>query len=74
MYLFNMEKRINKKIDSWRCQFKNDIRSQVQEKFKNVDGMKDLLEFVNEYPSLIISKADLAKRKRVKNIVKRVSI
>ncbi|RZD40367.1 MAG: hypothetical protein CXT73_06595 [Methanobacteriota archaeon] len=64
-----MEKRINKKIDSWRCQFKNDIRSQIQERFKNVDGMKDLLEFVNEYTSLIITKDDLAKRKRVKNIV-----
>ena len=64
-----MEKRINKKIDSWRCQFKDDIRFQIQEKFGNVVGVKDLLEFVNEYPSLIISKADLAKRKRVKNIV-----
>jgi hypothetical protein len=64
-----MEKRVNKKIDVWRCQFKKDIRIQVQQKFENVEGMKELLEFVNEYPTLVITKLDIAKRKRVKNIV-----
>ena len=63
-----MEKRINKKIDTWRCQFKKDVITQISQHFPNTN-CNELLTFINEYPTIIIEPTDLAKRKRVKNSV-----
>lgn len=63
-----MEKRINKKIDTWRCKFKKDVITQISQHFPNTN-CNELLTFINEYPTIIIEPTDLAKRKRVKNVV-----
>ena len=63
-----MEKRINKKIDTWRCRFKKDIITQISQHFPHTN-CNELLSFINEYPTIIIDSTDLAKRKRVKNVV-----
>jgi len=64
-----MEKRINKKIDTWRCTFKNDICTMIQSNVKDLQLQRELAEYVNGYESIVITKEDLAKRKRVKNMV-----
>lgn len=65
-----MEKRINKKIETYVTTFKDNIRSKVSElNFDEKTKMNELLEFVYEYNRFSLLKEDLSKRKRIKNSI-----
>jgi hypothetical protein len=62
-----MEKRINQMIETFIVKFKNDIRLHVaNESFQDTEKIVNVLEFINEYPHLILKKDDIIKPKRVK--------
>jgi hypothetical protein len=65
-----MEKRINNKIEQYIVEFKNKIHDKVSS-MNSVDKSvaNDLIEFVYDYPRLILTKDDLNKRKRIKNSI-----
>ena len=68
--LQNMEKRLNRKCDSFLKEFKEKIKDKMLElEFEDAEKSSTLLQFVFDYPQLIITKLDLQKRKRVKNSV-----
>ena len=65
-----MEKRINKKIHQYLIKLKQDIKVQ----FDSHNGLdkkiySEVLQYIYDYPNIEITKDDLTKRKRVKNIV-----
>lgn len=64
-----MEKRINKKFDIWRTQFKNDIITNIKNNVNKKDFIRNIEEYIMNYESIVIDKQDLTKRKRVKNSV-----
>ena len=63
-----MDKRLNKKIDSYITQFKEDIKEKTSQL-----GIKEeatqLLQYIYDYERLSLVKDDFLKRKRVKNTV-----
>lgn len=65
-----MEKRINKKIHQYLIKLKQDVKSQFDQ-YDNLDKKiySEVLQFIYDYPNMEITKDDLTKRKRVKNIV-----
>lgn len=63
-----MEKRLNKRIETFITEFKDQIKNKVIElEFNNNSKVNELLEFVYDYNRLVLSKDDFIKRKRVKN-------
>jgi hypothetical protein len=65
-----MEKRINKKIESYVTKFKDDLRGKLTSlNFDDKTKLNDLLEFLYDYERLSILKDDLVKRKRIKNSI-----
>ena len=65
-----MEKRINKKIETYITDFKDSIKSKIIEiNIEKKEVINDLLEFIYDYQRLIITKEDLVKRKRIKNAI-----
>jgi hypothetical protein len=63
-----MEKRLNRKIEDYLSEFKNNIRNKVNElTFDEKNKINELLEYIYDYERLSIQKDDLVKRKRVKN-------
>jgi hypothetical protein len=64
-----MEKRANKKIESYITTFKDDIRNKSQQLDLKNDSMNKLLEYIYDYDRLCFTKEDFLKRKRVKNMV-----
>lgn len=67
-----MEKRINKKIETYVTTFKNDIRTKITSlEFDDSEKSKvnELLEYVFDYERLAMLKDDLIKRKRIKNSI-----
>jgi hypothetical protein len=67
-----MEKRINKKIETYISDFKNNIREKtinlhILESEK--EKINELLEYIFEYERLLLDKDDLIKRKRIKNAI-----
>lgn len=71
-----MERNINKKVEQYQVEFKNDIKKWLQTesaKITSTKGAEDLtskfLQFVFDYNSLLFNKDDFQKRKRIKNIV-----
>jgi hypothetical protein len=65
-----MEKNINKRIDSYITQFKNDMWQKISGLgFSEKDKVNDLLEYMYEYDRLSLTKEDFSKRKRVKNCI-----
>ena len=64
-----MEKRINKKFESYITDFKNEIKQKITDLSFDSSKMNDLIEFVYEYERFSISKDDLSKRKRIKNSI-----
>lgn len=67
-----MEKRINKRIETYVTSFKDDVRKKINtltfdEEVK--PKINELLEFVYDYERLVLVKDDLAKRKRIKNTI-----
>lgn len=65
-----MEKRINKKIELFVSQLKEDVKEKVTQMglTKNED-MNTILQFIFDYERLELKKEDFMKRKRVKNAV-----
>ena len=65
-----MEKRLNKKLETYVGDFKKLICEKLKQ---NIDGdgtsHTDIIEFVYEYPRLVFTKDDFEKRKRVKNTI-----
>lgn len=65
-----MEKRINKKIETYVISLKNDIRDKINElNFNEKDKINGLIEFVYDYNRFALVKDDLNKRKRIKNSI-----
>jgi hypothetical protein len=65
-----MEKRVNKKLESYITSFKDDIRKKINSlNLQDKETQNDLLEFIYDYERLILSKDDLIKRKRIKNSI-----
>ena len=63
-----MEKRISRKISNFVVEFKKNIVQEVT-KLGNTENTNKLCQFIYNYEGLSITKEDLQKRKRVKNIV-----
>ena len=62
-----MEKRINKKIDTYMIEFKNNIRSKADELgITNNSAVTELLTYVYDYDKLAFKQDDFMKRKRNK--------
>ena len=65
-----MEKRLNKKLENYINQFKEDIKDQAAnlDIIEN-DNVSQLIQYIYDYEKLNLTKEDFIKRKRVKNIV-----
>jgi hypothetical protein len=65
-----MEKRLNKKVETYVTTFKDSIREKATQlgMTKN-DQMNQLLQYIYDYNRLSFVKEDFQKRKRVKNFV-----
>jgi hypothetical protein len=65
-----MEKRLNKKLESWITKFKDDIREKAgQIGISKNDQTNQLIQYIYDYDRLTFGKEDFQKRKRVKNVV-----
>ena len=63
-----MERKLNKIIESYVIEFKNNIRDKIVSLgFDQSDKVNELLEHVYEYNRLHLTKGDLLKPKRIKN-------
>lgn len=65
-----MEKRVNKKIDTYLVEFKESICKKIMAMdFENKSKANELIEYIYEYEKFSLQKDDLNKRKRVKNLI-----
>jgi hypothetical protein len=65
-----MEKRFNKKVDTYISSFKDSIKDKISEMGMSTnEEMNQLLQFIYDYDRLTFNKEDFQKRKRVKNFV-----
>ncbi len=68
-----MEKKINKMAQEYQLDFKNNIKKWLEEKDTkktiNEETKSELLKYIFDYNTFEITKEDLQKRKRVKNII-----
>jgi len=64
-----MERRINKKVESYITGFKDNIRDKATGLGIKNEQMNVLLQYIYEYERLTFDKDDFMKRKRVKNVV-----
>ena len=64
-----MERRINKKIETYITSFKDNIRDKSALLGLQNEQMNHLLQYIYDYERVTINKDDFMKRKRVKNIV-----
>jgi hypothetical protein len=65
-----MEKRLNKKIETYVTTFKDNINSKIQDlQFEDKQKAGELIAFIYEYERLTLLKDDLSKRKRIKNSI-----
>jgi len=65
-----MEKRLNKKLETYTTSFKNGIREKaMQLGLKQNEQTNQLLQYIFDYDRLTLNKEDFQKRKRVKNFV-----
>jgi hypothetical protein len=65
-----MEKRLNKKLESWITGFKDNIREKsIQIGISKNDQTNQLIQYIYDYDRLTFGKEDFQKRKRVKNVV-----
>ena len=65
-----MEKRINKKLELYIVQFKDNIRNKINELvIEEKQKATQLIEYIYEYEKLVLSKDDFVKRKRLKNSI-----
>ena len=67
-----MERRINKKIETHFVDLKSQIIDRLKVCYGNIECDSDaykLVEFIYNFPKIVITPDDIKKRKRVKNIV-----
>jgi hypothetical protein len=65
-----MERRLNKKVESYISSFKDNIKEKAtQMGFVNNDEVNQLIHYIYDYERLTFNKDDFMKRKRVKNFV-----
>jgi hypothetical protein len=65
-----MEKRINKKVEHYVCDFKNNIRNKITEIYGNDnERSEDLIKYIYNFERLVFDKEDFNKRRRIKNSV-----
>jgi len=65
-----MERRINKRIENYISEFKDNIKSRAEELGLTGDlPSRQLLQYIYDYERLSLTKEDFMKRKRVKNVV-----
>ena len=65
-----MERRLNKKVESYITSFKDNIREKAtQMGMTKNDNVNQLLQYIYDYDRLTFIKEDFQKRKRVKNFV-----
>jgi hypothetical protein len=65
-----MEKRLNKKIETYITAFKDELRKTITDlNFEDKAKVNELIEYVYDYERFALIKDDLNKRKRVKNSI-----
>jgi hypothetical protein len=65
-----MEKRLNKKVETYITTFKDGICNKINElSFQEKTLTNELLEYIYDYERLNIGKDDLVKRKRIRNTI-----
>ena len=64
-----MERRINKKIETYITSFKDSIREKASSLGLKNDLSNELIQYIYDYERLVLNKDDFMKRKRVKNVV-----
>lgn len=65
-----MERRLNKKIESYVTSFKDSIRDKAaQMGMTDDENIYKLLQYIYDFEKFVFSKEDFQKRKRVKNFV-----
>lgn len=65
-----MEKRLNKKVEGYLSEFKDNIREKAtQLGISKNDNVGQLVQYIYDYDRLSFTKEDFQKRKRVKNFV-----
>jgi hypothetical protein len=65
-----MEKRLNKKVDTYISCFKDNIREKTSQLgLLKSDQFNQLIQYIYDYERLSFNKEDFQKRKRVKNFV-----
>ena len=65
-----MERRINKKIESYITELKDCVRAKADQLgLANDPNLSQLVQYVYDYDRLVLGKDDFLKRKRVKNVV-----
>jgi len=65
-----MERRLNKKLDTYITIFKDSIREKaIQMDMTKNEQTNNLLQYIYDYDRLIFNKEDFQKRKRVKNFI-----
>ena len=66
-----MEKKINTKLENYIVTIKQDITEKIKENctHESRETILELLEYICNYPRLVLSKEDFEKRKRVKNSI-----
>lgn len=69
-----MERRINKKIESYMTDFKENIKQKIDElelknELNNNSNLSQLIQYIYDYERLTLVKEDFTKRKRIKNSV-----
>ena len=65
-----MERRINKKIENYISEFKDNVKEKATELGLTTDiNSSQLIQYIYDYERFILTKEDFMKRKRVKNIV-----
>ena len=65
-----MEKRLNKKLETYLSQFKDDIKEKsLQLGLTKNEESNQLIQYIYDYDRLNFGKEDFMKRKRVKNVV-----
>jgi hypothetical protein len=64
-----MDKRLNKKIETYIVDFKDAIRDKIKDQGIDDSDAHEIMQFVYDYERLTLSKDDFSKRKRVKNSI-----
>lgn len=65
-----MDKRVNKYIETYITQFKENLKNKfVEMNFNEKEKVNDMVEFIYEYERLVIPKDDFSKKKRSKNLI-----